>query len=140
MKYFEKYTSNTYAGSGNQLFFNMPYKEIHTGRILYKISVGGEYNYSILFSNIIDSTFSDGSVSHKNLICDNWTIVRARIGKCKKINENKELSKMILGDDDNDLNADLTVSDFKKLTFDGKDSKEVMPGEFFSSDPVKLNF
>lgn len=70
MKYFEDFTSNTYAGSGNQLHFKMNENEIRTGRVFYKISVGGEYNYSILFSNIIDSTYADGSISHKNLICD----------------------------------------------------------------------
>lgn len=69
MKYFEEFSSNTYAGSANQLYFEMDDNEIHTGRAFYKISVGGEYNYSILFSNILDSTYGDGTVSHKNLIC-----------------------------------------------------------------------
>ena len=61
MEYFEKYNSNTYAGSANQLYFEMNENEIHTGRIFYKITVGGEYSYSVLFSNIIDSTFANGS-------------------------------------------------------------------------------
>lgn len=139
MKYFEQYTSNTYAGSGNQLYFNMQEGEIRTGRIFYKISVGGEYNYSILFSNIIDSTFSDGAVSHKNLICEDWDIIGARIGKCAKINSDKDVSEMTVGDEGKDLNVDIAVSDFREITFDGKSSKKVMPGEFFSSDPIKLN-
>ena len=41
MKYFEEFKSNTYAGSANQLYFEMNDNEIHTGRLLYKISVGG---------------------------------------------------------------------------------------------------
>ena len=64
MTYFDKYVSNTCAGSGNQMFFNMNEDEVRTGRMFYKIFAGGEYNYSILFSNIIDTTFSNGAVSH----------------------------------------------------------------------------
>ena len=56
MDYFKHYSSNTYAGSGNQLYFDMQDGEVRTGRILYKIAVFGEYEYSILFSNIMDST------------------------------------------------------------------------------------
>ena len=68
MKFFEKYVSNTYAASAHHSFFNMGDGEVRTGRVFYKISVGGKYNYSILFSNTIDSTYSDGKISHKNLI------------------------------------------------------------------------
>ena len=56
MKYFEKYVSNTYAGGVNQLQYSTKENEIKTGRVFYKITVGGEYEYSILFSNIIEST------------------------------------------------------------------------------------
>jgi len=136
MKYFEQFSSNTYAGSGNQLYFEMDENEIRTGRVFYKISVGGEYNYSILFSNIIDSTFSDGSISYKNLICDNWTIHNAKIGRCKFFNPEKELSELSMGG----IGADIEVLDFKDITFDGKINKEVFAGDFFASDPIKLKF
>ena len=96
MKYFEEYNSNTYAGSGNQLFFETNESKIHTGRVFYKISVGGEYNYSILFSNIIDSTYSDGALSHKNLVCDEWIIHSARIGKCRKIDMPENIYDLIM--------------------------------------------
>lgn len=140
MKYFDKYSSNTYAGSGNQLHFSMRNGEIGTGRVLYKISVQGEYNYSILFSNIIDSTYADGSISHKNLICDSWKIHSARIGKCKKIDAAKEVSEMIVADEGEDKEADIVVSELKDITFNGQKFKIVMPGEFFSSDSIKLEF
>lgn len=140
MEFFEKYTSNTYAGSGNQLYFNIHDGEIRTGRIFYKISVQGEYNYSILFSNIVDSTYADGSVSHKNLICDSWTIHSARVGKCKKIDAIKEISEMVVADENECDTADIVVSDLKEITFNGQKSKTVMPGEFFSSDSIKLGF
>ena len=138
MSYFENFKSNTYAGSGNQLYFTMDENEIRTGRAFYKISVGGKYNYSILFSNIIDSTFADGSISQKNLICDEWTIHGMKIGKCDKFNSYKELSDLIM--DDNNENSDIVVNDFIDITFNGQKSKKVMPGEFFSSDPVMSEF
>ena len=115
MKYFEQFTSNSYAGSSNQFYFNMNEGEVRTGRIYYKISVGGEYNYSILFSNIIDSTYADGSLSHMNLICDEWKIHSLKIGKCSEFPE--------------DINAGIYVTDFKEATFDGKKEKK---GNIFS--------
>ena len=118
MRYFENFKSNTYAGSGNQLYFTMDENEIRTGRAFYKISVGGKYNYSILFSNIIDSTFADGSISQKNLICDEWTIHGMKIGKCDKFNSYKELSDLIM--DDNNENSDIVVNDFIDITFNGQ--------------------
>lgn len=139
MKFFEKYTSNTCAGSGNQHFFKMEKDEIRTGRVFYKIFAGGEYNYSVLFSNIIDSTFADGSVSHKNLVCDSWKIISAKIGKCKQITDEKEFCDLTVADEEN-KNADIIVSDFQQITFGGSITKDVMPGEFFSCDPVKCSF
>lgn len=137
MKYFEKYTSNTCAGSGNQLFFCMPKGKVRVGRVFYKIFHGGEYHYSILFSNIMDSTYANGAVSHKNLICDSWNIHSAKIGKCREISSEKELSEMTVADS---AEADITVLDLKEITFDGKRERCVMPGEFFCSDPIKLSF
>ena len=127
MKYFDKYTSNTCASSGNQLYFSTEGKRC-TGRVFYKIFKGGEYGYSLLFSNIIDSTYADGDVSHKNLICGEWIIHSAKIGKCTYIH--KDITDY----------GDISVSDFKDITFEGKSSKNVMPGEFFSTDPIKMEF
>lgn len=136
MEFFEKYVSNTYAGSGNQLFFETDGSKIHTGRLFYKISVGGKFSYSLLFSNIIDSTFSDGFVSHKNLICREWKIHSMRIGKCRNIEFSENIEEVSMEGE----NPDVVVSDFKDILFDGKASKNVMPGEFFSTDPVELEF
>jgi len=137
MKYFETYTSNSVAGSGNQFFFNMNEGEVRTGRVFYKITASGEYNYSLLFTNIMDSTFSDGSLSHKNLICDEWQIHGARIGKCKFIPD-KPLEKMTVSDSDE--GADIFVSDMTDVTFNSLKKKTVMPGEFFTTDPLKMIF
>lgn len=140
MKYFEQYVSNTMAGSANHLYFTMQEGEIRTGRILYKITTAGEYNYSILYSNIMDSTFSVGDVSHKNLICDSWTIHSARVGVCKVISQTKDVTEMSMADAEENKDADIIASDFQDLTFSSKKSKEVMPGEFFATDPIKLSF
>ena len=138
MKYFEKFVSNTYAGSSNQLYFTLPSGVVKTGRVFYKISVGGEYNYSLLFSNIIDSTHSVGAVSHKNMICDEWHIHKARIGRCKDIPSGKPMSELTMSDGDGQ--TDITVFDLRDISFDGEVEKRVAPGEFFSSDPVLMYF
>lgn len=116
------YSSNTLAGSGNQLYFCNEDDDAHVGRIYYKVYAGGKYNYSLLFSNIMDSTYADGSISHCNLICSEWEIVRASIGV------SREVSETIAGEVENTVH----------LTFEGKSSKRVMPGEFFVSDAVEL--
>lgn len=138
MKYFDLFGSNTYAGSGNQFYFEMESDKISTGRVFYKISVGGEYNYSILFSNIIDSTYSGGLISQKNMICDSWTIYSAKIGKCKKIDLSKDVSELVMSGDGEE--SDIVVSDFRDIYFNGQKTKEVMPGEFFASDKVKMEY
>lgn len=123
MKWFDTYHSNTLAGGGNQLYFLTGDDAIHTGRIYYKVYAGGKYNYSLLFSNIMDSTYSDGSISHCNLLCDEWEIVRASIGVSKECSAEKAGS----------------VESTHDLIFSGSCSKKVMPGEFFVSDAIELN-
>lgn len=123
MNMFKKYSSNTLAGSGNQCFFinNTPDKT-NIGRIYYKIFSGGKHMYSFLFSNITDSTFSDGSISHRNLIFDQWEITSLKVGICNECSE-------------------ITVTEpgtFKTVTFNGDLQKKVMPGEFFYTDEVEL--
>ncbi|MBO5879820.1 MAG: SGNH/GDSL hydrolase family protein [Clostridia bacterium] len=138
--YFETYVSNTYAASGNQLYFNMDAEEVRVGRVFYKIAFSGEYNYSIMFSNVMDSTYANGSVSYKNLVCEGWKIHGARIGKCKEIPSSKPITELTLADADEIGEFDIKVSDFRDLQFWGKTEKEVLPKEFFYSDPVKMEF
>lgn len=147
MKFFEKYTSNSCAGSGNQYFFNLKENEIRCGRVFYRIEAGGTYGYSILFSNVIDSTFSDGSVSHSNLICDSWEILGARIGKCTRINpetftltQDGGYTDISMGEEGGSSERHICVGKFRELTFNGSFGKQVAPGEFFASDPVEMYF
>lgn len=124
MEYFEKYVSNTVAGSGNQYFFKPEDPEkTQIGRVFYKIFKGGSYHYSILFSNVIDSTFNMGDVSHKNLICDQWQMESLKVALCKECN----VEKMV------------EPGAFIPLTFRGESSKMVMPGEFFYTDEILLD-
>ena len=132
MEYFKKYTSNTVAASGNQYHFISDGRRI-TGRVFYKITNGGKYGYSLLFSNIMDSTFADGSISNKNMICDPWTIHSARVARC---------GKDAFADGFTEAEVIKRVNDslcgFVSLTFDGKTEKQVAPGEFFCTDEVEL--
>ena len=139
MTYFEQYTSNTYAGSGNQLCFRMSEGEVRIGRVLYRVAVGGAYRYSLLFSNTVDSTFADGSLCRCNLVCDAWHIHGARVGKCKRIDATRSLADWTMSDA-GDGDADVVVGEFCELTFDGQRQKQVAPGETFASDAVMLNF
>ena len=112
------------AGSGNQSFFTPQFPhESNTARLFFKIFQGGLYHYSILFSNIIDSTFATGSHSHKNIICDEWYIDELKLGICDTCN----------------IEFMVPINNFISLTFNGNTSKIVSPGEFFHTDEVALN-
>jgi len=135
MDFFKKYSSNTYAASANQHIFSMNKNEIRTGRIFYKITNSGTYNYALLFSNILDSTYALGDTSHKNLICDPWIIHEAKVGKCPK---NAIPEEFVSPDIATQINN--KVYDLKRLTFDGNIQKQVAPGEFFTSDEIEIGF
>jgi len=130
---FENHSSNTIAGSGNQSYFLSEKERIHTGRVFYKIACPGEYRYSLLFSNIIDSTYSTGEYSHMNLICDAWEIHEARAAVCGVLTGDLFNPKTA-----SEING--KVGSFVPLTFGGSGRKTVAPGEFFSTDPVSLSF
>ena len=124
MKYFDTYTSNTLASAENQHFFISEDKEKEqTGRAFYKVFASGKYNYSFLFSNTIDSTYGNGSISHMNLVCDEWEILSARVALV----------------DNCDCKTMPEIHGFSALTFGGSVSKTVNPAEIFSSDPIELD-
>lgn len=120
MDYFKRYVSNTLGEGANQFFFlNENEERETTGRVYYRIFKGGRLEYSLLYSNIIDSTYSDGTVSHSNLICDSWTITGLKVGKVTECS----------------METAFEPEEMQQLFFDGKISKEVAPGEFFHTDP-----
>ena len=133
MTFFEQYSSNTHGATSNQALFRLTQGEVRTGRVFYRMTVGGEYHYSLLFSNIMDSTFSLAEPSHKNLICDAWTIHAARVARCGAATFERDFFDAGVA---REINA--AVTEFVPLTIDGQAVKKVAPGEFFSSDPLPL--
>ena len=135
MDYFDKYSSNTLASSGNQFYFNANKGNITTGRVFYKITAPGKYNYSLLFTNTVDSTYADGSQSKKDLSCGDWRIISAFAAVCTAdtFNENFLVP-------DNAENINSRLDGFVALTFNGSVGKNVAPDETFCTDPVELSF
>jgi len=123
MEYFKKYSSNTLAGSGNQFFFYNENEQPTRSCTLYKVMSGGAYPYSFLFSNTIDSTFSNGAISHKNLVVDAWTIEQMLVGVCSRC----------------DAESFEYPQNMKQVLFCGQKQKTVNPAELFCTDPVTLN-
>lgn len=122
MEYFNRYVSNTLAGSGNQFFFYNEEKENVRSCTLYKVAQGGEFLYSFLFSNTIDSTFGKGDVSYKNLLLDRWTLEEMRVGITSRCNASFfEYPKKM-----------------HPVLFEGEKKKVVTPGALFATDPVSL--
>lgn len=128
MNYFDIYTSDCAGSSGNQfVFYPEDENEILTSRCFFKITVGGEYNYSFLFTNTIDSTFGDGSICRCNVIPPEWHIKSLAVSKCSSCSV-EEMPQ------DKDLEEG-----FVQLTFNSEKEKTVFPAEIFSTDPIKLN-
>ena len=119
--FFETYSSDTLAGSSVQsLFFPEDPNEKRTSMLFYKVFYGGEHNYSFLFSNTVDGTFEDGSVSRSNDKGGDWKFISLKAGVCRNM---KDADKI----------------DFKTVTFSGDISKNVCPGELFFTDAVSLS-
>lgn len=129
MKHFESYVSNTMAGTSNQLFFST---NLDTSRVFYKITKGGKYNYALVFTNTIDSTYANGAVCQKNVICSEWELHSARVARV--VSDISFANEAEL----NALNEQIIA--FTSLTFDGKGSKTVAPAEIFASDEIELEF
>ena len=122
MKWFDTFVSNTLGGSGNQLFHRFGDDLTRRGRIYYKVFCGGKFRYSLLFSNVIDSTYKAEYGSFANFVCDPWEILSVSLGICKAT-EAKTAGE---------------VEAAVPLSFGGERHKSVAPGEFFTTDPVEL--
>ena len=122
MRYFQEYSSNTVAASANQLFFTTDdaQKEM-IGRVYYRIFAGGEFRYSFLFSNVLDSTYACGDIAKCNRIIGEWELLNVRVAVTTTCNP-----------------GDLESEEMHSLTFDGEIQKKVLPGVFFESDPISL--
>lgn len=117
-QYYRTYSSDCAAGSSNQTLARFAEPSVHTGRISYRLSYGGE-RYSLLFSNQIDSTYADGSLSVANDIGGTWDILEMRVGLCKAWDAEPAL--------------------WHTVTFDGEKTKRVSDPAPFCTDPILLH-
>lgn len=125
--YFATYRSNTLGGFSNQS--RCTARQARTGRIFYRITCGGTYRYSLLFSDTTDSTFRESAPNHS---CGNWHIHAAAVARVG--------SDFFEDDFRSDAAANRPVTDFVPLTFGGATSKTVEKGECFAGDPLTLTF
>ena len=84
MNYFETYSSMSIGAGANQLYFDSEEGRKITGLAFFKIAVSGKYTYSLLFSDVLDSTYADGSKGFANLKLGGYKIHRISVGRCKE--------------------------------------------------------
>ncbi|MBR4235190.1 MAG: SGNH/GDSL hydrolase family protein [Clostridia bacterium] len=122
MEFFDTFISCTAAGSGSQNWFETEAPEqVYRSRVYYRLSRSIK-RCALLYSNLIDSTYSDGSHSHANYVPDEWTIYSLRVGAVEYCG----------------MEEAAEPEAFVDVSFDGKASKRVKPGEIFSSDAIEL--
>lgn len=116
-KFFADFASDTSSGSANQVEARFEECVKRKGELRYRLTNGGS-SYAFLFSNIIDSTFSDGSITRAGDVCGDWDILSLRAGTAH----------------------DYTSSPvcMKTVTFDGSESYHVSGADIFASDEVIL--
>lgn len=112
--YFKTYVSNTLASTQNQVCFESDGTR-QKGRVQLKAFVPGQFEYSLLFSDTINSTYAGGEFSVANEICGDWTIHSVKII------------------------TDLSTEEGIQLTFNKKVERPVKAGESFESDPVIID-
>ncbi|MBR4184196.1 MAG: hypothetical protein IKQ87_00390, partial [Clostridia bacterium] len=81
-EFYQAYTSASVTGSANQVLTRDAEPVGRTGRVWFRLSRGGE-TIALLFSNRIDSTFADGSISRANDPGGAWDILSLRVGLTK---------------------------------------------------------
>ena len=117
-EFYKVFASDCTAGCGNQLLAKLPQPVTKTGRCWFRLSFGGE-NYALLFSNEIDSTYDDGSISRPGDVGDEWKIEGLRVGLCKGFKEEPAL--------------------WRTATFEGQKEKSVSGTDLVVTDPIPLH-
>ncbi|MBQ9543848.1 MAG: SGNH/GDSL hydrolase family protein [Clostridia bacterium] len=117
--FFKKYSSATLAAGGTQTVYETEEKKL-TGRVYNKLYVEGTFDFSFLYANVTDSTFADGKKSVRNMPVDAWELLGASVALSDGCDPETDKARRT------------------PLSFDGKLSKSVAPGEIFATDPVKL--
>jgi lysophospholipase L1-like esterase len=126
MDFFKNYVSNTLAGTSNQLYFDNTdaMGTPCTCMSFYKVTAGGEFDYSILFSNAVDSTYAQGLNGKPNMILDDFNILSVKIGVLSKYA--KALPESV------ERHTKLFCVDVKKYVHDNEVT-------YFETEPIRLN-
>lgn len=123
----KQFSSNTLGGSGNQYYFVSDGSRIRS-RVLYRIKSGGRYNYRLTYSNVIASTFADGSKSVANRILPEWTVHSIRVARG---------DRDCVGEGGDTLDESM-LDRFCGVTIGGRSSYEVHSGELFTTDEFEF--
>lgn len=115
---FSKYVSNTYVASGNNSLVENA--ENVTYRAYFPVEEYGRLEYCFYFSNMVDSTYSDGSLAHVGLAGGDYTIESAYIA-------------------DGGTSVDQEITNRQAVTFDGNAKRNVSAGETFWSDALEFD-
>ncbi len=117
----KKFVSNIPLGTGTN--FILEGKQSGRYRAYFPVELVGEFNWRMLFVNSVNTTFADGRTAYVN-----------RSGGCFRIISAKLADGGAYGE------PDLSIEpSWLPLSFDGKESREVLPDERFWSDPIRLN-
>lgn len=116
-EFYHNFSSDCTAGCGNQVLTRLEQSVTKTGRCWFRLSQGGE-NYALLFSNQIDSTYDDGSISCAGDVGGCWKIDRMRVGLCGGRGEEPAC--------------------WHTVTFCGSRAKAVEGKDPFATDPIPL--
>lgn len=116
-EFYSHYASDCTAGCGNQLLTRLEKPVTKIGRCWFRLRCGGE-NYALLFSNQIDSTYDDGSISRANDVGGEWTIDAMRVGLCAGVGKEPAV--------------------WHTVTFGRKAQKLVFGKEPFATDTIPL--
>lgn len=115
--FYQTYASDCTAGCGNQLLTRLEQPVTKTGRCWFRLSYGGR-NYALLFSNQIDATYDDGTISSAGDVGGCWSIEAMRVGLCEK--------------------QGAEPACWHTVTFDGSKTKTVEGNAPFATDPMPL--
>ena len=120
---FKIYQSNSVTPSGNNYVLKSEDGEsvTETFRGVFHVQEYGELEYKFYFSNNVDSTYSNGKYSYRNMPTEDYKIISAKVGTVSNL--------MGLGNSTN----------LKDVTFDGKKTREVAAGETYWSDAVTFD-
>ncbi len=122
MNIFDKYVSNTLASNGNQSFvLHRDADSSSTGLAFIKVYKGGEFNWIFGYSDVMDSTYADGSKSRCNEAYP-WKINSLEAAVTDDCNPYQDSKKK-----------------FSPVTFGGESEKKIDGEKTTFSDPVRIN-